>query len=117
MANTDDVGIGDFVLLDEITVERVVQNLKTRYVRTCVRAWPRTPARIADAMTGERRGERHECARARTHAFPFPFAVGVSRAPCPEYGSPRRPREGVACVCQQILRDSKNSHFEKILFK
>ncbi|XP_029660963.1 unconventional myosin ID [Formica exsecta] len=31
MANTDDVGIGDFVLLDEITVERVVQNLKTRF--------------------------------------------------------------------------------------
>lgn len=27
-----DVGIGDFVLLDEITVERVVENLKTRCV-------------------------------------------------------------------------------------
>jgi len=27
-----DVGIGDFVLLDEITVDRVVENLKTRCV-------------------------------------------------------------------------------------
>lgn len=33
MASHDGVDIGDFVLLDEITVERVVDNLKTRYVR------------------------------------------------------------------------------------
>lgn len=32
MASHDDVGIGDFVLLDEITVDRVVENLRTRYV-------------------------------------------------------------------------------------
>jgi len=32
MASHDGVGIGDFVLLDEITVKRVVDNLKTRYV-------------------------------------------------------------------------------------
>jgi len=35
-----DVGIGDFVLLDEITVERVVDNLKTRCVHSGV---PTTP--------------------------------------------------------------------------
>jgi len=33
MASHDGVGVGDFVLLDEITVKRVVDNLKTRYVR------------------------------------------------------------------------------------
>jgi len=40
MASHDDVGIGDFVLLDEITVERAVDNLKTRYAdrRSCLRA-------------------------------------------------------------------------------
>lgn len=40
MASHDGVGVGDFVLLDEITVERVVDNLKTRYVYdvcACVR--------------------------------------------------------------------------------
>jgi hypothetical protein len=32
MASHDGVGLGDFVLLDEITVKHVVDNLKTRYV-------------------------------------------------------------------------------------
>lgn len=92
MASQDDIGIGDFVLLDEITVDRVVENLKTRWVR----ASPRTPARIADTMTDERlRGA--SCARARADAPRVPFAVGDG-GPRTLFGSSRRPREGVACV-------------------
>lgn len=32
MAAEEGVGIGDFVLLDEITLEKVVENLRVRYL-------------------------------------------------------------------------------------
>lgn len=81
-----DVGIGDFVLLDEITVERVVENLKTR----CV---PSAPSELRS--TG--RFGTPKLAESQTR-----FVTGGRRGAPPRarspLGSPLRPREGVACA-------------------
>lgn len=67
MASHDEVGIGDFVLLNEITVQSVVENLKTRCVCAPSEPPPAVVAgdgsgglgsevrEIADAVTGRRR--------------------------------------------------------------
>lgn len=63
MASHDDVGIGDFVLLDEITVERVVKNLKTRYVFALPgrrrRRWPLSSSVVVVVSGGWLRDPRH----------------------------------------------------------